>query len=176
MKSILFIGLIAFAFGCANHKNNSALEVEDKEVEIVEAVDDENASTDTQTEDYEEDSKPQRPYQVKGTIGDVSSKKSDAYEILSARVEGNNLYLEISYTGGCAHHRFECIGSEAISKSLPPQRSIKLIHNDDNDSCESLVKQTIKVDIQPFALSAAGRSNIVLFLEGFRGELNYTNI
>jgi hypothetical protein len=158
MRNFLFIGLAAFAIGCAS----------EKEVII--------GNTPVETEEPETNGKPQRPYQVQGTLGDVSSKKSDAYSILDARIVGNKLFIEISYSGGCAHHKFECIGSEAISKSLPPQRSIKLIHDNDNDSCESMVKQTIEVDIQAFALSAAGRSEIVLLLEGFKGQLNYTKI
>lgn len=120
------------------------------------------------------DGKPQRPYQVQGTIGDVNMR-TDAYDIVSAKIVGNKLYIDITYTGGCAHHRFECIGTKAISKSNPPQRAIKLIHSDDNDSCESLVNQTIEVDIKAFALSATGKSEIVLNLEGYGQALNYIN-
>ncbi|MFT6921853.1 MAG: hypothetical protein ACJA1C_000851 [Crocinitomicaceae bacterium] len=175
MRNFLIIGLAALAIGCANEKD-LITGTPPVETEIQDTVDAVDVSTESTTEGPEDNGKPQRPYQVQGTIGDASSKESDAYDILSARIVGNKLFIEISYSGGCAHHRYECIGSEAISKSLPPQRSIKLIHNNDNDSCESIVKQTIEIDIQPFAYSQAGRSEIVLLLEGFNGQLNYINI
>ena len=171
MRFFLIIGLAALLIGCANEKD-LITRTPPVEREIPDTFD----ATDVSTEVTEYNRKPQRPYQVQGMIGDASSKESDAFDILSARIVGNKLFIEISYSGGCAYHRYECFGSEAISKSLPPQRSIKLIHKNVNDSCESIVKQTIEVDIQPFALSQAGRSEIVLLLEGFNGQLNYINI
>lgn len=174
MRKFLIIGLAALAIGCAN-KKDLVTGTPPVEAETPDTV--ENADPTSESEEGSEDNgKPQRPYQIQGTLGDASSQKSDAYDILGARIEGNKLFIEISYSGGCAHHKFECIGNEAISKSLPPQRSIKLIHDNDNDSCESIVKQTIEVDIRAYALSAAGRSEIVLLLEGFSRQLNYTNI
>tara|TARA_B110000305_G_C19463385_1_gene656096 strand:- start:3655 stop:4209 length:555 start_codon:yes stop_codon:yes gene_type:complete len=171
MRFFLIIGFAGLLIGCANEKD-LITGTPPVETEIPDTFD----ATDVSTEVTEDNRKPQRPYQVQGMIGDASSKESDAYDILSARIVGNKLFIEISYSGGCAYHRYECFGSEAISKSLPPQRSIKLIHKNVNDSCESIVKQTIEVDIQPFALSQAGRSEIVLLLEGFNGQLNYINI
>lgn len=176
MRKFLIIGLAALVIGCANKKDLVTGTPPPVEAETPDTVEEVLPTEGSETEDSEDNGKPQRPYQVQGMIGDASSKESDAYDILRARIEGNKLFIEISYSGGCAHHRFECIGSESISKSLPPQRSIKLIHNNGDDSCESIVKQTIEVDIQPFAFSAAGRSEIVLLLEGFSGQLNYINI
>ena len=175
MRNFLIIGLTALAIGCAN-KKDLVVGTTPIEAEIPDKMEDTVATAGSETADYVHNGKPQRPYQVKGTLGDARSKESDAYDILGARIEGNKLFIEISYSGGCANHRFECIGNEAISKSLPPQRSIKLIHNNDDDSCESIVKQIIEVDIQPFALSATGRIDIVLLLEGFSGQLNYINL
>ena len=175
MRFFLIIGLAALLIGCANEKD-LITGTPPVVTEIPDTFDATDISTESATEGPEDNRKPQRPYQVQGMIGDASSKESDAYDILSARIVGNKLFIEISYSGGCAYHRYECFGSEAISKSLPPQRSIKLIHKNVNDSCESIVKQTIEVDIQPFALSQAGRSEIVLLLEGFNGQLNYINI
>lgn len=177
MRIFLFIGVAAFALGCANQKNivDNAVEEEVVEEVVEEIINEEEAtSSESTNEDANTDSKPQRPYQVRGEIGDVGSK-TDPFDIVSARIDGNNLYVDITYTGGCAYHKFKCFGSEAISKSLPPQRTIKLIHEDDNDTCESLVKQTIEIDIRAFALSAAESSEIVLLLEGYSVPLNYKN-
>lgn len=169
MRNFLFIGLTAFAIGCANNKSHSVIP---PETEVASEVTEEEVSI--ETEDSENSGKPQRPYQVKGILGDVSSKKSDEFEILSARLNGDKLSVHIKYTGGCAHHKFECIGSRSISKSLPPQRSIKIIHDNDNDSCESLVMQTLEIDLRAFALSEEKNGTITLNLEGMKGQLNYS--
>lgn len=174
MRTFLFIGIAAFALGCASEKE--ILETVDMPVSKDILTEEEALNSDTTSEDPNIDGKPQRAYQVKGQIGEISSKKSDPYTIVGAKIVGNKLFVDITYSGGCAHHRFECVGSAAISKSLPPQRAIKIIHNNDNDLCESIVNQTIEIDIRPFAFSAAGPSEIVLNLEGFSGQLNYSNI
>lgn len=169
MRILLFIGIAAMTFACSTEKE-LAENTTEEEVLTEEVV----LTSEIKNLDPNIDGKPQRPYQVKGSFGDIN-QRTDAYEIVSAKIEGNKLYIDITYTGGCAHHRFECVGMEAVSKSNPPQRAIKLIHSNDNDSCESIVKQTIEVDIQLFALSAAGRSEIVLNLERYSQALNYIN-
>lgn len=118
------------------------------------------------------DDKPKRPYQVVGTIGDVA-QRSDAYTITNAKIFGNKLFLDITYSGGCAWHKFECVGSMAVMKSMPPQRSIRLIHDNDNDTCEAIVNQTIEIDISAFAESPTPGSEIVLILDGYKEKLNY---
>lgn len=127
-----------------------------------------------ETEVQEEPSdKPQAPYRLKAQIGDVS-QRSDHYSITSARIEGNTLWIDVEYSGGCAWHTFELIGSAAVMKSLPPQRSIKLIHNNDEDMCEAWVKQTIQADISELAASQTSGSEIVLILDGYNEKLNFT--
>lgn len=116
--------------------------------------------------------KPQKPYRVKAQLGD-QAQRSDPFEIKSARIEGNLLLLDISYSGGCAWHKFECIGSEGVMKSLPPQRSIRLIHDNDNDSCEGIVHQSLEIDISNLAISQTAGSEIVLILEGLNEKLIY---
>jgi len=178
MRIFLFIGIAAVAFACNTTKHVSDAVAEEELVEETDTLDvlseEELLNAENTNPDPNIDGKPQRPYQVRGEFGDVN-QRTDAYNVLSAKIVGNKLLVDISYTGGCAHHKFKCVGSQAISKSLPPQRAIKLIHDNDNDVCESLVNQTIEIDIQPYAFSAAGRSEIVLILDGYSQELNYIN-
>ena len=173
MRTFLFIGVAAFLLGCATEKEIIGNAPEAAVEEVI--TEEEALTSGSSNEDPNIDGKPQRPYQVRGQIGDMSSK-TDPFTIVSAKIIGNKLLLDVTYSGGCGNHKFECFGSPAISKSIPPQRAIKLIHDNGNDECESIVNQTIEIDIQPFAASQAGRSEIVLILEGYSGQLNYTNI
>lgn len=171
MRELLIIGLAAFIIGCKTVPEVVDVNVSEEIVAVEEVALDEGTSV----VDPNIDGKPQRPYQIQGRIGDFSSKASDPFEILSAKVIGNKLFVEVSYSGGCGLHKWECFGNEAISKSLPPQRAIKLIHDNGDDACESIVNQTIEIDINPFAFSLAGRSEIVLLLDGYSQQITYIN-
>ncbi len=112
--------------------------------------------------------KPERDIMIKAELGEF--EKSDAIDINAVRVEGNKMYLEVSYSGGCAKHLFKMIGSTAIKKSLPPIRSIQLVHKGNNDVCRSIVKKTIQVDISDLAYPGG---DIILQLDGWKGNIIY---
>lgn len=162
MKIIFAFALAATLFlGCKTEKTMTE-STETEETTVNEPV----KTTET------EPTKPKKPYRVKAQLGDLS-QRSDPFEIKNARIEGNLLLLEITYSGGCAWHKFECIGSEAVMKSLPPQRSLRLIHDNDNDSCEGIVHESLEIDISSLAISQTAGSEIVLILEGLNETLNY---
>lgn len=130
------------------------------------------ADIDTVHVDTTEMQKPQRPYDVTAEIGDLN-RKSDHYEILDAYFADNHLMIDIKYTGGCGWHKYEFVGSPAVMKSNPPQRMVKLIHDDGDDNCESEVIQTIRVDVRPLTMTATVGSEIILILDGYKEKLKY---
>lgn len=115
--------------------------------------------------------KPQRNVKIKAVLGDF--KDSDSYKIKSISVKGNTMLMEITYPGGCANHQFELIGQSMIMKSLPPKRSIILIHDNGDDKCRSIVTRTIEVDIKDLAFKQTPNAEIVLMLKGWENEINY---
>lgn len=107
-----------------------------------------------------------------GTLGEFP-QESTPITIEKAEIVGNELILDVSYGGGCQEHEFKLIGSEMISKSLPPIRTIKLIHNGNNDLCKALIMQTLKYDISAFAYKQEKGSEIMLRLDGVKEPLRY---
>lgn len=93
--------------------------------------------------------------------------------ITAAAIKGNTLTIDVSYSGGCQEHRFDLVGNEAIAKSLPPQRSIRLVHTGEPDACEALVRQTLSFDISNLAYKQEAGSEIILRLEGWDTDLRY---
>ena len=79
----------------------------------------------------------------------------------------------VTYSGGCKEHSFDMVGSQNISKSLPPIRQIRLIHNGNEDHCRELITRTLKVDLSDMAYSKTSGSEIVLNLKGAREPINY---
>lgn len=107
-----------------------------------------------------------------GTLGQFP-EESTPITIEEAEIVGNQLVLKVSYGGGCQEHDFKLIGSEMISKSMPPIRAIKLIHNGNNDMCKALIMQTLKFDITAFAYKQEKGSEIMLRLDGVKEPLRY---
>lgn len=172
MKYLFILSLIIVGFTACKSQEEVANETTDTDTTTEVSIDQENADPTEYPDEEITDSKPKRPYQVKARIGDIS-QRSDFYEIQSASIEGNKMYINIQYSGGCERHDFQLIGSPAVAKSLPPQRSIKLIHKNNGDMCESLVYETIEADLSELALEKKRGSEIVLNLEGFTEPLKF---
>ena len=107
-------------------------------------------------------------------LGDIN-QISFPTKIHDVSLNDNVLRLSIGYTGGCAKHNFELVGSEMISKSLPPIRSIKLIHTTiDEESCKRAMFDTLYFDLSNIAYQKTNGSVIKLNLEGFKEQIVYT--
>lgn len=107
------------------------------------------------------------------TLGD-NTQNSSPTTIYDAKLNGNTLVLSIGYTGGCASHTFDLVGSEMISKSLPPIRYINLIHNANDEACKREMFDTLFFDITNLAYKKEAGSVIKLNLAGWKEQLVYT--
>jgi len=106
------------------------------------------------------------------TIGKAETN-TNPFKITGASIDGNKLIVSISYSGGCKEHTFNLVGSEAISKSLPPLRSIQLIHTGEQDLCKAMIMKTLEFDIKNLAYKQEAGSEIVLNLDGWEEPLRY---
>lgn len=102
------------------------------------------------------------------------SKTNDSYKLEEVKIEGNFMILKVSYSGGCEQHDFRLIGSEMLSKSLPPIRAIQLVHDSKGDKCKSIVNETLKFSISNLAYKYVSGSTIKLQLENYTNQLEYT--
>ena len=151
--SVLFF-LLTIIFSCKTQKNNKHCFLKKNKME--------------QTENT-----------LKAIIIDSSSdttKKestSDDFKILDAKIIGNYLHLNISYSGGCEKHSFKIIGDLLLSKSLPPIRSVNLIHYGNNDACKKLIIENLVIDIIDLAYKQEEGSEIYLSLKGWNEKISY---
>ncbi len=114
--------------------------------------------------------------ELAGSIYDFTKKEitSDSITIIDAKIIGNKLHLNVSYSGGCKNHDFKIIGNSLISKSLPPIRSVRLIHYANNDECKKLILGNLIIDITELAYKKESGSEIYLQLEGVKERLLFT--
>lgn len=107
------------------------------------------------------------------TVG-KSQMSTNQTKITSASIKGNKLMLSISYSGGCKEHSFSLVGDEAISKSLPPHRTVHLIHSGEQDLCKAMIMKDLVFDIKNLAYKQEKGSEIFLKIDGWEEELKYT--
>ena len=99
---------------------------------------------------------------------------SDPFVIEQAEISGNTLVVKVSYSGGCENHQFELVGSPNISKSLPPIRSIELVHKSNGDACKKKIEETLRFNLANLAYKQESGSVIKLNLNGWKEQLIYT--
>lgn len=95
-----------------------------------------------------------------------TAKLVDAITITNTAIEGNNLLISVSFSGGCETHDFRLLTNGAIMKSMPPQMNITLEHDGHGDNCRSMIEQTLVYDISE--AKSFGSGAILLILNGDR--------
>ena len=78
-------------------------------------------------------------------------QNSASVTITAVLIEKNVMKISVSYSGGCEKHEFKLVGSKLIQKSMPPKRGIMLFHNNNGDSCRSIVEEDLLFDISNLA-------------------------
>lgn len=109
---------------------------------------------------------------LKAELGDVTVD-SDPVTVDSIGIDGNIMTIKVTYSGGCKKHWFDLVGSFSVMKSLPPKRTIKLVHIDKEDNCRKVVNETLKFDISELAATKKSGSEIRLVMDGYKGDISY---
>lgn len=116
---------------------------------------------------------PEKSSHPKATFGNIDYQAPTA-QINTVRIEGNLMFLEVSYSGGCEEQAFSLVGSEMIMKSLPPKRGIRLQRDPKGDACRELVSKSLVFDITDLAYQKEEGEVIFLLLDGFKEEIKYS--
>jgi hypothetical protein len=159
MKIIFILSILVFA-SCKTAKNTSAKNDETK-------IEQSNTEGGIVERTHE-------PIQIKAEIGRIERKQTTSVQIIKSRIEGNTLYLKVGYSGGCTKHGFKVIGNPMISKSLPPIRSVELVHLNNGDTCREYIEQQLIIDVSELAYEKETGSKIKLQFSGIEGMILYT--
>ncbi|MFA7420874.1 MAG: hypothetical protein WCZ90_14420 [Melioribacteraceae bacterium] len=100
--------------------------------------------------------------------------KKDLLAVNSASIENNMLALSVSYGGGCREHIIDLYSYTGIMKSNPPQMSLVLSHNANNDMCEAYITKTIRFDLSKIKEYLGGQvgttGTVILNITGTDGK------
>lgn len=81
------------------------------------------------------------------TIAAPPKTKGDPFNVDSAKIVGDQLHIDVSYSGGCARHDFELYWDGSYDKSQPPRANLMLIHDANDDPCDAIIRETIRFDL-----------------------------
>ncbi len=99
---------------------------------------------------------------------------NDPVQITGSDVVGNYVVLDVEFGGGCEDHEFGVWWSGAVAKSLPPQVSLELKHDDHGDPCDGWLSETLWIDMSP--LHGAGSEVDVDFVRGTADGTHLTRV
>ena len=100
--------------------------------------------------------------------------KKDTRFITKSKIEKNNLFLTITYSGGCKEHTFELVAwNYFIVKPNGIDAHILLSHDSRSDSCKALIKKELCFDLSPlnseyYNLFQSTSGTIVLLLDNLK--------
>lgn len=146
MKSFIFMLLGLTFFACGTKKNSTKVDKNTTTMEV---------------------------YKVKAVTGQFVKDSSPILSIDTVEVNGNTMYVDLSYSGGCEKHDFEVIGSLAIAKSYPPIRSLQIVNRANGDACREVKKIRLEVALEEVAYKQEDGSEIYLTIEGWDKRISY---
>ncbi|MBX2804305.1 MAG: hypothetical protein KTR31_41975 [Myxococcales bacterium] len=96
----------------------------------------------------------------------------DPMEIGSVTVEGDELVVEVSFSGGCNEHDVVlCWPDQSFMESFPVQVQLELFHEDNGDKCDAYLTEDRRLSLLPLAEAhedayGPGPATITINLDG----------
>ena len=81
--------------------------------------------------------------------GDPGTTRQDPATILQARIQGDQLMVQVQFGGGCRDHEFARYSGDAFLESSPVQMRLRLAHDDHGDACRALLGRDLTFDLTP---------------------------
>ena len=88
-------------------------------------------------------------------------------------IEDGTLTATVSFSGGCAPHRFTLVANRRFTASDPVQIDVSLAHEANDDRCEAYLTETYEFDLAPIGMryrQVYGRSEGVIRIRLLRPE------
>lgn len=94
---------------------------------------------------------------------DPTSIQKDRFELVDASLIARTLSVTVSVSGGCEVHDYELVTQGALLLSIPPGANLYLVHEDNDDPCDAIIRETVSFDITPL-VESSGFEQILLIL------------
>ncbi|MFZ6052692.1 hypothetical protein [Halocola ammonii] len=152
--TILFAVLATLLVNCKNKEKTATTETE--EVEEVQETTEEMAET-------------RNGDSLSVTVDrSYHFRETDPYDIDSIWMAGDTIHIKVQYGGGCEEHEFKLMTNGDYAKSMPPQMTLHLEHENNNDRCRALIMKELKFDLKPIRNPSA--ENLLIRINGLQND------
>jgi hypothetical protein len=111
--------------------------------------------------------------EVKSVLIDTARYGTDAFEANKVRINGDTLFIDTEYSGGCKEHVFTARHNGNYMKSMPPQLNLFVDHQGNGDGCRELIRETIAFDLKNCRVGKTG--TLILLINADRSKkVTYT--
>jgi len=100
------------------------------------------------------------------------NQESAEYTVRQISIEGDSIYIDVSFAGGCESHEFALVSPGYYAESMPPQLTLSLIHVTDDFRCEALLYKKLAFDLTPTRYNETGK--IMIRIKDQKGMYAYT--
>ena len=119
-------------------------------------------STDNNSKELNQIVNPEKYNEILG-----GENTGDYFKLINTDRQGEVLFVEIQYSGGCETHTFNVYWDGKISESNPPQASIILTHNANNDRCEAWFTGFLEINLKDLFGEKYSEDLVVNVLNGY---------
>lgn len=104
----------------------------------------------------------------------VTDPPVEPYTLDGLTLEGDTLFVDVTYGGGCADHHFEAEWDGSFMESLPEQVLLDVFQYPSGDPCDALISETLRFDVSairnaaattPIVVNVGGQSVLYDFLQ-----------
>lgn len=111
--------------------------------------------------------------EVKSVLIDTARYGNDVFEANKVRINGDTLFIDTEYSGGCKEHVFTARHNGNYMKSMPPQLNLFVDHQGNGDGCRELIRETIAFDLKNCRVGKTG--TLILLINADRSKkVTYT--
>ena len=79
----------------------------------------------------------------------TSSWAADPFNLSAATLEGDELNLNVAYSGGCQEHLFRFVAERNFIDGDPVEAVFVLSHNANDDACEAWITNKLNFNLSP---------------------------
>lgn len=91
------------------------------------------------------------PYPTDQVFVCPSRVDTDPVDVLRSIVQGDVLLLRLGHGGGCRNHEYAVCYDDYFAESYPVQTELRVIHEDNGDTCEAYLMAELRLDLEPIA-------------------------
>jgi hypothetical protein len=95
------------------------------------------------------------------------SKTSDSFDLDKVSVNGNNIEVTVSYSGGCTKHSFKVVWDEKVTNTNPPRINLVILHDSGGDNCKAYITEILSFSLSDLTAGAAGGNAGIDVFSGF---------